>query len=255
MVAYNPFSLEEKTVLVTGASSGIGRATAIECAKLGATVVITARNEERLSAVLSELNTTQGQHHQAVKADITASEGLESLIAALPQLDGVSDNAGASNGNKPIKFIKDEELCEILNANTIAHVNLAKALFKKKLLNKNASYVFTASIGGNTSHVTGQSVYGMSKSAINAFMQYCAVEFASRGIRCNSVCPGMIKTPLINIDTLTEEDMTKDADKYLLKRYGEPEEVARVHTFLLSDAASYITGTSIVVDGGYTANH
>ena len=255
MVAYNPFSLEGKTILVTGASSGIGRATALECSKLGATVVITARDEERLLSVLSSLDTCYGQAHQIVVADMTTQEGLQKLVEVLTALDGGSDNAGATNENKPIKFIKDEELSEILNANTIAHVNLAKTLFKKKLLNKNASYVFTASIGGNTSHVTGQSVYGMSKSAINAFMQYCAVEFSSRGIRCNSVCPGMIKTPLINVDTLTEEDMAKDADKYLLKRYGEPEEVARVHAFLLSDASSYMTGTSIIVDGGYTVNH
>lgn len=252
---YNPFSLEGKTILVTGASSGIGKATAIECSRLGASVIVTARNEERLSAVLFSLDTSYGQTHQMVVADITTQDGLDKLIDALPAIDGVSDNAGASNGNKPIKFIKDEELAEILNANTVAHVNLAKALFKKKQLNKNGSYVFTASIGGNTSHVTGQSVYGMSKSAINAFMQYCAVEFSSRGVRCNSVCPGMIKTPLINVDTLTDEDMAKDADKYLLKRYGEPEEVAHVHAFLLSDASSYVTGTSIIVDGGYTVNH
>lgn len=255
MVAYNPFTLEGRTILVTGASSGIGRATAIECSKLGASVVITARNEERLSAVLATLDTSLGQIHQMVVADMTTQEGLEKLVEALPAVDGVSDNAGATNGNKPIKFLKDKELDDIFNANTIAHVQLAKTLFKKKLLNRNGSYVFTASIGGNTSHVTGQSVYGMSKSAINAFMQYCAVEFSSRGVRCNSVCPGMIKTPLINVDTLTEEDMAKDADKYLLKRYGEPEEVARVHAFLLSDASSYVTGTSIIVDGGYTANH
>ena len=255
MGTYNPFTLESKTILVTGASSGIGRATAIECSKLGASVVITARNEERLSAVLASLDSSYNQAHQMVVADITTRDGLDKLVDALPALDGVSDNAGASNGNKPIKFIKDEELVEILNANTIAHVNLAKTIFKKKLLNKNGSYVFTASIGGNTSHVTGQSIYGMSKSAINAFMQYCAVEYSSRGIRCNSVCPGMIKTPLINVDTLTEEDMAKDADKYLLKRYGEPEEVAHVNAFLLSNASSYVTGTSIIVDGGYTVNH
>ena len=255
MTTTNPFSLEGKTILVTGASSGIGKATAIECSQLGAAVVINGRNEERLQETLSQLDKSDGQNHLAIVADLTTEEGIEKLLGVLPSVDGVSDNAGASNGNKPIKFIKDDELANILNANIISHVNLAKALFKKKLLNKNSSYVFTASIGGNTSHVTGQAVYGISKSAINSFMQYCAVEFASRGIRCNSVCPGMIKTPLINVDTLTEEDMAKDADKYLLKRYGEPEEVARVNAFLLSDASSYVTGTSIIVDGGYTVNH
>lgn len=252
---YNPFSLEVKTVLVTGASSGIGKATAIECSRLGASVIITGRNESRLQEVLSALTVMNGQSHQMIVADLTTEDGLEILVSQLPALDGVSDNAGITNGNRPVKFIKDEELMEVLNANTLSHVRLARMLFKKKLLNKNGSYVFTASIGGNTSHVTGQAVYGMSKSAVNSFMQYCAIEFAGRGIRCNSVCPGMIKTPLIHVDTLTEEDMARDAEKYPLKRYGEPEEVARVNAFLLSDASSYMTGAALIVDGGYSINH
>lgn len=252
---FNPLSLEGKTILVTGSTSGIGQATAITCSKLGATVIATGRNEARLQKTLGLLDESLGQKHLGIVADISTQEGLDTLIAGLPELDGVSDNAGTSNGNKPVKFIKDEELMDVFNTNTLAHVKLARILFKKKLLNKNASYVFTASIGGNFSHVTGQSVYGISKSAINSFMKYCAVEFASRGIRCNSVCPGMIKTPLINVDTLTDEDMAKDAEKYPLKRYGEPDEVANVHAFLLSDASSYMTGSTIVVDGGYSINH
>lgn len=252
---YNPFSLEGKTILITGASSGIGKATSVECSKLGATLVITGRNAERLQDTFDSLDSSLGQRHLSIVTDLSTSEGLASLISKLPLLDGVSDNAGTTNGNKTIKFLKEEEVEDVFNNNTLSHVCLAKMLFKKKLLNKNASYVFTASIGGNTSHVTGQCAYGMSKSAINAFMKYCAVEYAGRGIRCNSICPGMIKTPLINFDSLTEEDIAKDVEKYLLKRYGEPEEVAKVNVFLLSDASSYITGTSIIVDGGYSINH
>lgn len=254
-MSYNPFTLKGKTILVTGASSGIGRSTAIECAKLGACVVITGRSDTRLRETFDSLMIEDGQSHQMIIADITTEEGLTTIISSLPAVDGVSDNAGITNGNKPIKFLKDDELMNVLNANTLSHVRLAKMLFKKKLLNKNASYVITASIGGNTSHVTGQATYGMSKSALNSFMQYCAIEFSGRGIRCNCVCPGMIKTPLIRVDTLTEEDMAKDVEMYLLKRYGEPEEVAHVNSFLLSDASSYITGTSIIVDGGYSINH
>lgn len=252
---FNPLSLEGKTILVTGSTSGIGKATAIACSKLGAAIIVTGRNQERLQRTLGLLDISWDQKHLGVVADISTPDGLDTLIAGLPELDGVSDNAGTSNGNKPVKFIKDEELHDVINTNTLAHVKLARSLFKKKLLKKNASYVFTASIGGNFSNVTGQSVYGISKSAINSFMKYCAVEFASRGIRCNSVCPGMIRTPLINVDTLTEEDMARDTEKYPLKRYGEPEEVANVNAFLLSDASSYITGASIVVDGGYSINH
>ena len=252
---YNPYSLEGKTILVTGASSGIGKATAIECAKLGANVVITARNEERLSAVLAELDTTLGQKHQMVIADIASEEGLNTLIAALPTLDGVSSNAGIALGNSPIKFIGEEQMHSLMQTNTYSHVLLAKMLFKKKLLAKNGSVVFTASIGGTVSHGPGNTLYGMSKNALLAFAKYAAIEYAPRGIRVNCVSPGMIETPLINLDALTEEDKAIDADKYLLKRYGKPEEVARTTAFLLGDASSFITGTTIIVDGGYTINH
>lgn len=252
---YNPFSLENKTILVTGASSGIGRAIALECAKLGANLVINGRNAERLKATYTELDTSFGQRHQMIVADLTTQEGLDNLISQKILLDGVSSNAGIVTGNKPIKFIEEEDLLNVINTNTVSHILLAKLLFKKKLLNKNASYVFTASIGGTVSHGPGNTIYGVSKSGIDSFMKYAAIEFAARGIRCNSVCPGMIETPMINLDALTEEDKAKDAEKYLLKRYGKPEEVAHLHAFLLSDASSYITGDSIVIDGGYTVNH
>jgi NAD(P)-dependent dehydrogenase (short-subunit alcohol dehydrogenase family) len=252
---YNPYSLEGKTILVTGASSGIGKATAIESAKLGASVVVTARNEERLSAVLSGLDTSMGQKHQMVIADIATSEGIDTLISVLPTLDGLSSNAGIALGNSPIKFIGEEQMEKLMQTNTYSHVILAKSLFKKKLIAKNGSMVFTASIGGTVSHGPGNTLYGMSKNALLSFAKYAAIEFAPRGIRVNCVSPGMIETPLINLDALTEEDKAIDADKYLLKRYGRPEEVARTTTFLLSDASSFITGTAIVVDGGYTVNH
>lgn len=252
---YNPFSLENKTILITGASSGIGRATAIECAKLGASLVISARNLERLSAVLAELDTSYGQQHKMIIADVSTSEGLDALVSELSALDGLSSNAGMAIGNRPIKFIKEDDVHAIMNTNTYSHVMLAKLLFKKKLLNKDASLVFTASIGGVVSYGPGNTIYGMSKAALQSFVKYAAIEFSPRGIRCNSVCPGMIETPLINLDALTDEDKAIDADKYLLKRYGHPIEVARTTSFLLSDASSFITGTSIVVDGGYTVNH
>ena len=254
-MSYNPYSLENKTILVTGASSGIGKATAIECAKLGATMVITARNEERLSAVLAELDASYGQKHQMIIADISTSEGINQLISALPVLDGVYSNAGIAIGNSPIKFIGEDQLQSLMQTNTYSHVMLAKMLFKKKLIAKNGSMVFTASIGGTLSYGPGNTLYGMSKNALLAFAKYAAIEFAPRGIRVNCVSPGMIETPLINLDALTDEDKAIDADKYLLKRYGKPEEVARTTAFLLGDASSFITGTTIVVDGGYTVNH
>lgn len=252
---YNPYSLEGKTILVSGASSGIGKAIALECARLGASLVITGRNELRLKETFEELELSSLQHHQMIAADLTAGDGIEQLLSLNVAFDGVSSNAGIGAGYKPIKFIEEDDLLNVINTNTVSHIKLAKMLFKKKLLNKGASYVFTASIGGTVSHGPGNTIYGVSKSAIDSFMKYAAIEFAVRGIRCNSVCPGMIETPMINLDALTDEDKEKDIEKYLLKRYGKPEEVAHLHAFLLSDASSYITGDSIIIDGGYTVNH
>lgn len=251
MKNYNPFSLRNKTILVTGASSGIGKATAIECSKLGANIILTARNEERLTETLSILDISEGQRHRFIIADLTTSEDINNLVDKVEKLDGLVNNAGIGI-SKPIQFIKEEELKKIFSVNTYAPVQLTQQLLKKKRLNKGASIVFTSSIGGNFTVTPGRAMYGMTKGAIHNFMKYCALELANRKIRCNSVNPGMIETPLITSGSLSESEIKDDIARYPLKRYGRPEEVAHAIIYLLSDASSWVTGHALVIDGGIT---
>ena len=246
---YNPFSLEGKTILVTGASSGIGRTTAIECSKMGASVIITARNEERLKATLESLNSDGGQKHQMVLADLSSQEGVNALVDELPHLDGVSLNAGIVK-TLPVKFINKEDLTEVLNVNMMGPILLAQRLLKKKKITRGSSVVFTSSIGGVMISTVGNTMYGVSKGGLNAFMKGMALEMASIGIRSNSVNPGFVATNILSAGTISEEDLKKNVAAYPLGRFGKPEDIAHAIIYLLSDASSWVTGHTLVVDGG-----
>ena len=248
-MSYNPYSLEGKTVLVTGASSGIGRTTAIECSKMGASVIITARNEERLKATLESLDTDSGQTHQMVIADLSSQDGVNALVDELPHLDGVSLNAGIVK-TLPVKFINKDDLTEVLNVNMMGPILLAQRLLKKKKITKGSSVVFTSSIGGVMISTVGNTMYGVSKGGLNAFMKGMALEMASIGIRSNSVNPGFVATNILSAGTISEEDLKKNVAAYPLGRFGKPEDIAYAIVYLLSDASSWVTGHTLVVDGG-----
>jgi len=247
-MSYNPYSLEGKTILVTGASSGIGQKTAIECSKLGARLVITGRNVERLQETYSQL---EGEGHLQLIAELTAQEDVEKLVASLPTLDGLVLCAGFGI-TKPFQFCSRDQFDKVFNINYFAPVELLRLLVKKKMLAKPSSVVFVSSIGGVRNFNPGNGVYGASKAALNSTMKFCAVELAPKKIRVNSVNPGMVHTKLIKPGTISEEQLQLDMEKYPLKRYGETIDVALGIVYLLSDASSWVTGHSLVIDGGLT---
>lgn len=244
---YNPYSLENKTVLITGASSGIGRATAVECSKLGAKCVITGRNAERLNETFSLL---YGDGHSQILADLTLEKDIELLVDQSPLLDGFVCNAGITI-IKPINYIKQSDMDSIFSVNTFAPVILAKALLKNKKLSKGSSVVFTSSIAWKTI-TPGNAIYAMTKSAVNTFSKFFAMEYANRQIRVNSVLPGMVNTEMTQNSVFSKEELETDKQHYPLKRYAEPQEIAWGIIYLLSDASAFVTGTALKIDGGVT---
>ena len=248
MTGNNPFSLEGRTIFVTGASSGIGRRTAIDCSRMGALVIITGRNKERLDEVMGQMD---GTGNLAVIADLTQQDQLEHLLEQLPLVDGVVLCAGQGTV-VPFKMADRKKIDPIFEINYFAPVELLRMLLKKKKLANGASVVFVSSIGGIDSITIGNSIYGASKAALNSAMRFCALELSPKKIRVNSVCPGMVNTKLIKGGAVSEEQHQADMQKYPLKRYGVPEDIANGIIYLLSDAASWVTGHSLVIDGGYT---
>ncbi len=245
---YNPYSLEGKTILITGASSGIGRAAAIECSKMGARVTITARNEQRLKETFSQM---QGDSHEMIIADLSDVLQIQNLVAQMPLLDGIISNAG-TNVMAPIQFIKEDNLTSVFQVNVFSPMLLLKELVKKKRINKGGSVVFTSSMAGVGAAATANGVYTASKGAISNFIKVAALELAQRKIRVNAVCPGMTETPMIYDDSVQEEELKKDMERYPLGRYGQPQDIAWAMIYLLSDASSWVTGTNLVIDGGLT---
>ena len=245
---YNPFSLADKTILITGASSGIGKAAAVECSKMGARVIITARNEARLSQTLSEL---EGSGHQMICCDLDNEADIDRLVAEMPELQGLVNNAGYTK-ILPFLFVNAEEINNILRVNTIAPMLLLQKLLKKKKLKKGASVVFTSSMAGLGSCTVGNSMYTASKGAISAFIRCVALELAPKNIRVNAVCPSMVDTGILESGTISKEQLEADMKSYPLGRYGTPNDIAWAMIYLLSDASGWVTGDNLVLDGGVT---
>lgn len=250
MEVINPFSLLDKTILITGGAGGIGSAVAKACIQQGSRVILTDIREDALASTLRSLPESQtGDPNLCFTADLTDAEQLAALVEFCPVLDGVVCNAGVMKLTLT-QFITEEELTRIQKINLNAPILLTRSLLKKKKINKGGSIVFTASAAGVYRVSPGNGIYATTKCGIDAFMRTVALELGPRGIRCNSVNPGMVETALIG--SFTEEQKEKERQNYPLRRFARPEDVAYGIVYLLSEASSFVTGTALKIDGGMT---
>lgn len=244
----NPFSLVGKTILITGAASGIGRATAVQCSEMGAKVILTDLNEQGLKDTSNLICRGSAEYHTL---DLTDLNELIEMVTTLHKLDGVVSNAGIVL-SLLAKFSETKDMERIFKINTFSHINLVQQLITQKKLNRGASIVFTSSMSGVYCGLAGGSLYGATKSAILGYAKALAIELAPRRIRVNTIHPGMIETPLTSGTSLSKELLEEDAKNYPLGRYGKPEEIAYSIVYLLSDATVWMTGSQLLIDGGYS---
>lgn len=247
MTAYNPFSLQGKTIFVTGASSGIGRSIAIECSKLGARVVLTGRNQDCLSETMSML---VGEGHESKAFDLNSSVEVAAYISEVSLLDGIVYCAGIQK-TSPAKLIQSKDLKEVFDSNIFSTIELNTLLLANKKINKGASIVFISSTAAGLVAENGNAMYSASKGAMTAFSKVLALELSPRKIRVNCVLPGMVKSNLLNSISVDAEQLQEDEKRYPFG-YGEPIDVAYATIYLLSDAAKWVTGTNLLLDGGLT---
>lgn len=245
MESFNPFSLEGKTILVTGASSGIGRGIAVTCSKMGAAVVINGRNEQKLHETLSLMEVG---NHVVAAGDLTDAKAITALVHALPKLDGIVHCAGI--GERILcKNVVEDDIDKLMDVNYKAPVMLQTEILKQKRINKGGSIVFVASIASDSPSI-GNALYAASKGAVIGYANCLELELAPRQIRVNCISPAMVWTDLIFKGGVTEEELRVDEQKYPLKRYGTPEDVANLAVYLLSDASAWMTGSNIKITGG-----
>ena len=240
--------LSNKFVLVTGATSGIGKQIALSCISAGANVIFTGRSSDKIH----KLKQSFGNSHAYIQADLSKDEDIERVTDLCPQLDGLVHCAGLLK-TIPVKFISRELLNEIMNVNYYSSVLLTTSLLKSKKINKNASIVFISSISGNYVALKGNALYSASKGAVNAYAKVLALELSSMTVRVNTISPGMIHTNLWTneLSSLSTDQIEEDKKKYPLG-YGQALDVAEATVFLLSNRSKWITGTDIVLDGGFT---
>lgn len=245
-----PYSLKGRRILVTGASSGIGRACAICATTLGAEVILTGR---RLPALEETLAQCSGKE-LVIAGDLTSQEFVRELVERAGKIDGLVHAAGVGP-MCPVGMLTAEHIESVMRTNYYSFLELMKHFSKNKYRNANLSVVVVSSVSAESGWGGGTAYCG-SKGALSASVRALAMELAPKGIRVNAVCPSNVKTPLYELGAL---DMNNEVSlRDLLRKQplglGEPEQIAWPVCFLLSDCASFITGVNLPVDGGYLAH-
>ena len=250
----NPFSLDGKTIVVTGASSGIGQQCAITCSQMGARVVLIARNEQRLAETLSKMD---GKGHRYVSFDLTDFDRLKGevkeIVSEVGPIDGLVNCAGIST-TLPLKLMDEQKMDEFFRVNVFSAIELTRHFCQMGNVRKEgASIIFLSSIMGMVGD-NGKSLYSMTKGALLSAVRSLACEYARRRIRFNAISPGAILTP-INQDLphMKNPEARAALEAKHLLGLGETSDIANACLYLLSDASHWVTGQNLIVDGGYTA--
>ncbi|UKB79334.1 SDR family NAD(P)-dependent oxidoreductase [Chryseobacterium sp. MEBOG07] len=248
------FSLKNKIILITGASSGIGRSCSVECSRSGADLILVGRNHEELMKTVSMLDPETKV--EVITEDITQSENLEGIIAdkvsILGKISGFIHCAGIEK-TLPLKKHNTQLYQDIFAVNVIAGLEIAKILSLKKYKDETSSFVFISSVAGMVGEA-GKAAYSASKGAVISGARSLAMELSRSNIRVNSISPAMVNTPILE---KMFEDIGEEASSEIIKKHplgiGDPKDVANACIFLLSDASRWVTGTNLVIDGGYSA--
>jgi meso-butanediol dehydrogenase/(S,S)-butanediol dehydrogenase/diacetyl reductase len=244
--------LKDKTAIITGGGSGIGLATARVFSQEGSKIVLFGRRKEKLEKAVDDLNGSA----IFVQGDMTNNDDLDKLInETLHHFKGIDilvNNAGLFNG-APLHEISDSEWDKMMDINIRSVFQLTRRVLPQMLSKKKGSIIHISSILGLIA-VPHVAAYNVSKGALNQFSRSIAVEYGPSGIRSNSICPGLIETDM-TADLMKDAELMKEWSKeYPIGRFGKPEDVANACLYLASDESSFVTGTILPVDGGFTAH-
>lgn len=249
------FSLQNKTILITGASSGIGRSCAVECSKAGATVIALGRNSDRLQETRNLLQNPE--NHQTRIVELTDYASVDQMMESLEKegnhIDGIINSAGIST-TLPLRALNPEKIQPFVDVNVTSAIYLCKWITRKKMLpDTGSSIVFLSSVMGSVGE-SGKFIYSLTKGAVLAASRSLAIELAPKNVRVNCISPGVVETPMSEGAVYSQSDEARQKIKNMHPLgLGKPEDVANAAIYLLSDASRWVTGTNLFVDGGYTA--